>query len=285
MEFSVTALHELEKKVENLSDSISAKLKCRKLEDLTLESFKPKSVTKEILASIVLEMRTMICNSKIALRSASEKVDEQKSDLIKTKNELIECKSDKLDSVKDTVQSEVRSFSDVLKSKRMTSGISPAKIKMAVHSAIKEEDRAKNFIIFGAPEELECEEEEMTDLELVQDIFGITKCASVDRNSIRKCERVGVKKSADATRPIKVTLKDAESVREVLSKAKSLKSFQTDGYNYEYCKLFVSPDRSPEERLTRQNLVKEMKDKIKKDPTKRYYIRNNQVCVAETPTA
>ena len=124
----------------------------------------------------------------------------------------------------------------------------------------------------------------MTDLELVHDIFGITKC-SVDRQSIRKCERVGVKKSADATRPIKVTLKDAESVREVLSKAKSLKSFQTDGYNYEYCKLFVSPDRSPEERLTRQNLVKEMKDKIKKDPTKRYYIRNNQVCVAETPTA
>ena len=284
MEFSVTALHELEKEVDNLSDSISAKLKCRKLEDLTLDSFKPKSVTKEILASIVLEMRTIICNSKLALRSASEKVDEQKSDLIRTKNELIESKSDKLDSVKDTVQSEVRSFSDVLKSKRMSSGITPAKIKMAVHSAIKEEDRAKNFIIFGAPEELECEEVEMTDLELVQDIIGITKC-SLDKESIKKCERVGVKKSADTKRPIKVTLKDVESVREVLSKAKSLKSFETDGYNFEYCKLFVSPDRSPEERLTRQNLVKEMKDRIKKDPSKRYYIRNNQVCVAEIPTA
>ena len=51
MEFSVTALYELEKKAENLSGSISAKLKCRKLEDLTLDSFKPKSVTREILAS------------------------------------------------------------------------------------------------------------------------------------------------------------------------------------------------------------------------------------------
>ena len=151
-------MHELEKKVENLSDLISAKLICRKLENLTLESFKPNDVTKEILASIVLEIRTLICNSKIALRSASEKIDEQKSDLIKNKNELIECKSDKLDSVKDTVKSEVRSFSDVLKSKRMSSGISPAKIKMAVHSAIKEEDRAKNFIILGAEEELECDE-------------------------------------------------------------------------------------------------------------------------------
>ena len=280
----MSTLHELEKKVENLSDSISAKLKCRKLEDLTLDSLRPKSVTKEILASIVLEMRSMICDSKSVLRLASEKVDEQKSDLIRTKNELIECKSGKLDSVKETVQSEMKSFSEVVKSKCVSSKISPAKIKMAVHSAIREEDRAKNFIIFGAPEELECEEEEMTDLELVQDIFGITKCASVDRNSIRKCERVGMKKSADAKRPIKVTLKDAESVREVLSKAKSLKSFQTDGYNYEYCKLFVSPDRSPEERLTRQNLVKEMKEIIKNDPGKRYYIRNNRVCAAEIPT-
>ena len=280
----MSTLHELEKKVENLSDSISAKLKCRKLEDLTLDSLRPKSVTKEILASIVLEMRSMICDSKSVLRLASEKVDEQKSDLIRTKNELIECKSGKLDSVKETVQSEMKSFSEVVKSKCVSSKISPAKIKMAAHSAIREEDRAKNFIIFGAPEELECEEEEMTDLELVQDIFGITKCASVDRNSIRKCERVGMKKSVDAKRPIKVTLKDAESVREVLSKAKSLKSFQTDGYNYEYCKLFVSPDRSPEERLTRQNLVKEMKEKIKNDPGKRYYIRNNRVCAAEIPT-
>ena len=52
------------------------------------------------------------------------------------------------------MQSEVRSFSDVLKSKRMASGISPAKIKMAVHSAIKEEDRAKNFIYLGLQKNL-----------------------------------------------------------------------------------------------------------------------------------
>ena len=236
MEFSLSTQHELEKKVENLSDSISAKLKC-KLEDVKLDSFKPKSVTKEFLASIVLEMRTMICDSKIVLRSVIEKVDEQKSDPIKTKNELIECKSGKLNSVKDDVQSEIKSFSDVVKSKCVSSRISPAKIKMAVHSTIREEDRVKDFMILGAEEELECEEEEMTDLELVHDIISITNCG-IDRESITKCKRVLVKKSADAKRPIKFTLKDAESVREVLNKANSLKSFQTDGYNFEYCKLF-----------------------------------------------
>ena len=282
MEFSVSALHELEMKVENLSDTISAKLRCRKLQDLTLDLFKHKSVTKELLATIVLEMGTLICDSKMVLRSACEKIDEQKSDLIQTKNELIECKSGKLESVKETVQSEMKSFSDVVKSKCVSSDLSPSKIKLAVHSAIRDEDRAKNFIIFGAEEELECEEEEMTDKELVKEIFSIVKGG--DERSIIKCERVGVKKSADAKRPIKVTLKDAESVREVLSKSKILKSFQSTDYNFKFCKIFLSPDRSLEERIRRQNLVKEMKDSIKKDPNKKYYIRNNRVCVAEKPT-
>ena len=279
MEFSVSALHELEMKVETLSDTISAKLRCRKLQDLTLDLFKHKSVTKELLATIVLEMGTLICDSKMVLRSACEKIDKQKSDLIQTKNELIECKSGKLESVKETVQSEMKSFSDVVKSKCVSSELSPSKIKLAVHSAIRDEDRAKNFIIFGAEEELECEEEEMTDKELVKEIFSIVKGG--DERSIIKCERVGVKKSTDAKRPIKVTLKDAKSVREVLSRSKILKSFQSTDYNFEFCKIFLSPDRSLEERISRQNLVKEMKDSIKKDPNKKYYIRNNRVCVAE----
>ncbi|KAL5254483.1 hypothetical protein ACHWQZ_G014056 [Mnemiopsis leidyi] len=157
MKFSVSALHELESKVENLSDS------------------------------------------RMVLRS----------DLIQTKNELIKCKSVKLEAVKETVQSEMKSFSDVVKSKSVSSGLSPAKIKMAVHSAMRDEDQTKNFIIFGAEEELECEEEEMSDKDLVKDIFGIVKGG--DERSIIKCERVGVKKSTDAKRPIKVTVKDAET--------------------------------------------------------------------------
>ena len=261
MEFSVSALHELETKVESLSDNISAKLRCRKLQDLSLDLFRHKSVTKELLATIVLEMGTLICDSKMVLRSACEKIDEQKSDLIQTKNELIECKSGKLESVKETVQSEMRSFSDVVKSKSVSSDLSSSKIKMAVHSAMRDEDRAKNLIIFGAEEELVCEEEEMTDKELVKEIFSIVKGG--DERSIVKCERVGVKKSADAKRPIKVTLKDSESVREVLNKSKVLKSFPSTGYNFELCKLFLSPDRSLEERIRRQNLVKEMKEMIK----------------------
>ena len=284
MEFSVSTLHDLEKKIEILSDTVSAKLNCKKLEDLTLDLFKPKGVTKEVLAGIILKMGTMICASKTVLRSAVEKLDEQKTEQIKTQNELIKCKSGKLDSVKDsvkeTVKTEMESFSDVVKkNSAISSDISPAKIKMAVKSVITEDDRSKNFIIFGAEEEMICEDNEMDDRSLVRDIFGILKYEN-ERPTVVKCERVGVKKS-DVRRPIKITLRNSETVRDVLSRAKLLRSFVTTGYNFDHNKLYLTPDRSLDERITRQKLVQEMKDKIKKDSSKRYYIRNNKVCAAD----
>ena len=279
MEFSVSTLHELEKQIEDLSDSVSAKLNCRKLEDLTHDLFKPKGVTKDVITEIVLKMGSMICQSRTVLRSAAEKLDQQKSEQIKTQNELIQCKSGKLTSVKETVKTEMKLFTDVVKNNTVASEISPAKIKMAVKSAITEDDRSKNFIIFGAPEELECEEQEMSERSLVGDIFGFMKFK--ERPNITNIERVGVKKSDSTRRPIKVTMRDPEIVREILSRAKVLKSVDVEGYNFNYNKLYLSPDRSQDERISRQKLVQEMKERIKKDSSKKYYIRNNKVCVAE----
>ena len=279
MEFSVSTLHELEKQIEDLSDSVSAKLNCRKLEDLTPDLFKPKGVTKDVITEIVLKMGSMICQSRTVLRSAAEKLDQQKSEQIKTQNELIQCKSGKLTSVKETVKTEMKLFTDVVKNNTVASEISPAKIKMAVKSAITEDDRSKNFIIFGAPEELECEEQEMSELSLVGDILGFMKFK--ERPNITNIERVGVKKSDSTRRPIKVTMRDPEIVREMLSRAKVLKSVDVEGYNFNYNKLYLSPDRSQDERISRQKLVQEMKERIKKDSSKKYYIRNNKVCVAE----
>ena len=286
MEFSVSALHDLEEKILNLSDTLSAQINGKKLEDVTIEQLKSRNVTKDALAGIVVKMGTMFSDTKIMLRSALEKLDEQKSDLLKnqklliqTQNELIKCKSGKLESVQETVKSEIKSFSDAVKKNCSSMEISPAKIKMAVKSAITEEDRSKNFIIFGAEEKLLCEEQDMNEQDLVNDIFGFMK--DLEKPAVTKCERVGIKNSTSARRPIKVTLRDREAVHQVLRRAKVLRTIDVAGYNFRYSDLYLSPDRSQDERIVRQKLVQEMKERIKKDSRKRYHIRNYKSCIAD----
>ena len=96
--------------METLSDTVSTRLGCRKLEDLNPYMFRLNGVTKEKLAAIVLEMSILMCDSKIVLKSALENIDKLKSDLIETKNELIEYKSSKLKSFEEIVKPEIEIF-------------------------------------------------------------------------------------------------------------------------------------------------------------------------------
>ena len=293
MEFSVHSLQNLEEKFRTLSDTVSKQMNCRNPEDMTLDMLKSRNVTKDILMGLVLQMGAVICDSKAVLRSAIVKFDVQRSDLldnqkslIETQNELIKCKTSKLDSVQQTVQSEIKSFSEAVKKNCVSATMSSASIKKAVKSVITENDRSKNFLIFGAQEELECDETEFDEKALIEDIFGLIK--PKERPVIEKWERVGIKKPDDTGpgRPIKVTLRNPESVQQVLRNAKILKTLAaatSTGYNFSYNRIYLSPDRSREERRTRQKLVKELKKRIEKDSSKRYFIKDDQVCVAEEP--
>ncbi len=53
MDFSISAIHDLEKHFQNLSKDVSGKLKCENLKDVTRELLNNKSVTKDILTDIV----------------------------------------------------------------------------------------------------------------------------------------------------------------------------------------------------------------------------------------
>ena len=73
-------------------------------------------------------------------------------------------------------------------------------------------------------------------------------------------------------RPIKIVLENKSRVFDVLSAAKNLKGME------EYCNVYISVDRTAEERASRKKLVAEMKEKISQDPGKHYYIRKGEVC-------
>ena len=124
-----------------VSETVSKLVNCAKMENVTLDMLKQRNVTKDILAGIVLQMMAVIEESKSVLKSAVAKSDEQKSEildnqrtLIQTQQELIQCKTDKLDLVQKTVETEIKTFSEVVKMNSPGNSMSTEKLKNVVRS-------------------------------------------------------------------------------------------------------------------------------------------------------
>ena len=80
-------------------------------------------------------------------------------------------------------------------------------------------------------------------------------------------------------RPIIFSVKSTDIVYQILKKAKRLK----DIYIYIECfkTVYISPNRTPEERVSRQKLVSELKQKRLAEPSERYFIRKGEIVRAE----
>lgn len=292
MEFSLSTLHGLEDKIQKLSDSVSEKVKCGNLEKLNRDSIKLKNLTKETLAEIVVNMGSVINDCRTVLRSASVKFEELNHDLlasqkkvIQTQKDYIACQSDKIDSVQQTVKSEIKNYSEAVKKHLpVRSAITPAKLKQVVKSAITDDNRLKNIMIFGVDEEKTFNDEPVDDAECVTDIFDFIKQGDKLKNSVDKIIRVGEKKEAGSPRPLKVCMRNVETAQLAIKHGKLLRQFpvnENEGYSVDFRRVFISPDRTPEERDARRTLVKEMKDKIKDNPSIRYVIKGGKVCVSD----
>ena len=85
---------------------------------------------------------------------------ESRGFVIKLQGELLESKSEQLKSVqtavqttvKDTVQAEIRSYSDVVK-KTDSAAFTPETLKKVFKNVVEEEDRSRNLMVFGLEEE------------------------------------------------------------------------------------------------------------------------------------
>ena len=79
---------------------------------------------------------------------------------------------------------------------------------------------------------------------------------------------------ADKIRPIKVELKSSSDVDIILRGAYKLRKLG------DLKSVYVSPDRTKEQRATHSKLVLKMKEMIKKDSSKHYFIKDSKVnCV------
>ena len=92
---------------------------------------------------------------------------------------------------------------------------------------------------------------------------------------ISDCCRVGIRKP-DRKRPVKFTLRSSDMVKQILSKAKLLRT--KEGYSG----IYISPDRTMKERKIFNKLWEELRLKRKTETGKVQYIKNNKIVSADS---
>ena len=206
-------------------------------------------------------------------KCAAGKMDILKSEKIADQKRLIDIQQEQINSVQETVKSEMKSWADVVQkntAQRSGKHLTENSVKQALRTVDEEKRRSKNFMIYGYPES-----EKEVNFELNRSVKNIIECTDMIP-APRTCDiqRIG-RKELGKNRPIKVQLESASDVDYVLTRARNLKNF-TD-----YINVYLGPDRTREEQLAHNKLVKQMKQMIEKNPNKHYYIRNRKIYIAD----
>ena len=280
VEFDWDGLDDLKSDATLLEDSMTAALGI----NYQLQ-FNTKKVLKEQLAewlqeavkivqqqsNMILKFETTVEQMKIELIADQAKLIIAQDKLLQhQQDQLFELKSAVKSTVQDTVQEEIKSYSEAVGSQnsKIEAIQVEESVKLAVRSAIREDDRSKNVMIFGLAE---TENEQISNK--VADLLN-----ELGENTRVSASRVGVKKSGSTPghRPVKCTLTSTTAVHQILLKSRQLKLLDN------YKSVFICPDRTPEERAARRALVAELKAANTKQPNHKHYIKHGKVHSIET---
>ena len=140
-------------------------------------------------------------------------------------------------------------------------------MKTAVRTALSEkadeEERETNIVIFGLEEK---SGEKLG--ERVNELLGKLELGEKPRFTAR---RVGEVRQGATKRPVKVSLRSSQIARKILAKSPKLRDVEN------YNEVYVSPDRTLEQRTIQRELVAELKRRRTEEPLKRHFIRGGRV--------
>ena len=223
-------------------------LKCKSHQEVTIEKLTKPGITKDILAKILIEgyqtvyshrdqfESSRVCFEKLKseLIAAQRSVVKLQQQLLDTQEKLLETQAEQLgemSSVVDTaVDKGIRSYSQVLSRtiKDSVPVLSEQTLKKVVQEAVTDEDRSRNVAVFGLSEEAS------EDLDSkISSLFE-----DVEEKPSFEAVRIG-EQSEEMNRPVKVCLRNSETVHRILQKAKNLRKSSA------HRKVYVQPDRSP----------------------------------------
>ena len=263
--------------------TVKDKLKVEEEDKLTSSVFNSSSITKQKLAHWTGEAREIMTRQAGMISNLQEIVELMKTEaladktaVIRLQSELLKSKDAELQSVKTAVQETVQTSVQAgiqTYSSAVTSNITAAPaftpdiLKKAVRTAIMEEDRSKNLLVFGLKEE---------DGESIEQVVDGLFVELGEKPRVQALNRLGGREKRSegrpSSRPVKVTLASATSVSQILTKTGRLKQTQ------HFKSVYVCPDRSPTERAARKQLVVEMKKAVVEKPDLYHCIRGGKLC-------
>ena len=223
------------------------------------------------LVDCTTDFRSATTSVKCQLIESQQTVIKLQSELLATKDEqLNSLKVTVKESVEDTMKAGFISYSSVVQNNHAQSrAINPEALKTVVQNVVQDEDRSKNVMIFGLPE-VPDEELNSTIRELFQAIG--------EKPRVEAC-RLGRSKSDKTVQPIKATFASSTVVDHILSKTKKLKQVE------KFKSVYVSPDRSLEQRIKQRELIKDLRSRSIADPDNKYFIKGGTICsVAKSRT-
>ena len=272
MDFSVDRLNAVDHETTSEIQKIfkMANVSCRsELTDTAL-----MKLNKNPLIKIIGSLMNLVEKNIELCKSAAGKIDVMKSEKIADQKLIIEAQQGQMNSVQETVKSEMKSWTDVVKKNtaQRPSGkpLTENSIKQAVRTVNEEEKRSKNLMIYGCHES-----DNEVNFELnkaVKDILNETDAFPVPRTY--EVYRIG-RKEPGKNRPIKVEFACSSEVDFVLMHARNLRDKEA------FKNVYLGPDRTKEEQLAHSKLVKEMKQMIEKNSNKHYFIRDKKICTAD----
>ena len=271
-------------KTKSASDELIKKIFAldKKAVTLTVDSLKDKAGSKMDMAGWIIKLTSQLQKSVQIMNEAIREVDisrQERSQSLKKVNELQQrlLDRDKRDeshvniirnAVKEKMESTMEQYSDVLKAGRPENNITLTSIRNVVKQVIDTNniDRSKSVIIFGK-QELKEENSVKVAEQILESINQKPKIMTATRFGNTQPGKI---------RPIRVTFNRSETVHEVIKSSKLLKTTQ------EFRDVYISFDKSAEERKRHNELVKSLREKITEEPNKHWYIKSNQVRCSET---
>ena len=250
-------------------DDAEKKLNVKSRSELTTTKFLTSRITKETMSYMLSDARDLLERQLDVMETFKDMIDLMKTEalidktkVIEAQEKLLECQDMRLNSVKlavestvqSSVQQEIKSYSEAVMKKSSETVVTEKSLKSVVRSAIEDEDRSKNLIIFGMTEQ---------------------DGEKLDSKVIDMLSDLNDKSDDSACRPVKVKLLSSTIAHQILQKARNLRNVD------KYKSVYICPDRSPENRAARRALVLELKAASENQPNKKFYIKHGKVVSVE----